>query len=935
MSIQVVTHRAAERLLPHPPGTMEVQKTVTAPSGAGVRSMDTIYRPKLVVGSLVGVAALCAAPLLLVAAGVDFSSGSTPPLEKVQRVEKTADLTEQQLFEALSGALVHSLLEWTAFAFGFCTLLSATVHYYATREVATALFALAFFAAAFMDAMHALVSDRLIEYEPDPAFVPFTWALSRIVKSSTVALTCAVLLYVRRRGIHLSHMSSNRKAATVAAAAGALVVILGCCNGLLNHTSLPGTVFPDDAVPRPYDLIPLALFALSMPLLWMCRPQRQGPQHSVFVFGVLVGTAFDVATQLYMSFGSSAASDAAFNIAHVLKVFSFAVPWFALSVDAVVALVGRNLVLQGEAAAIRQQMVEYVAQTTHDLRTPMNGIMGGLELIREECALPDHGKEYVAMVADGVDLLRHTVENILLFSKAVTCDDDVEPPIEEFNAHAEMLSCARLLSTSMRDGVEVCVQTAADAMGQLRGCSQWLRQIAVNLLGNAAKFTVSGRVTVQLSFVDMSSDGVVLAPLPGPAGDAPAVAVAMAPNRYLRLDVIDTGPGISDADKLRLFRAFVQLEHKQGGTGLGLFSVFKQVSILGGTVKVDDNPAGQGTRFSAIVPVQVVGTTTSTAAPALPASAITTTHGDGQVVSIWVAGARPASACSNQGAGPPAPVTRVPRTMSDGVNTPAVQLSLPHEAAASTSPAASAPSTTAVVAIATPTSCRAAAVATRRRGTTDVGAGGGHARGGSGESADSAASPLVRSVSAGSKDGSPSGRRRGMGPSFRGPSGASVPGLCASLSDDGAAAPTSAGVGHPVRVPPTAPCTFTALAVDDNRGNRKLLRKFLEKAGGDVVTANDGAEALHLMQERAFSIVLCDVQMPHMDGLSCARALRAWEAALPAPVPHQTVVGFTALAGEAAASECADAGMDDVLTKPLRRVELMTLLRKLHIIDGE
>ena len=134
------------------------------------------------------------------------------------------------------------------------------------------------------------------------------------------------------------------------------------------------------------------------------------------------------------------------------------------------------------------------------------------------------------------------------------------------------------------------------------------------------------------------------------------------------------------------------------------------------------------------------------------------------------------------------------------------------------------------------------------------------------------------------------------------------------------------------RVEPASGCTFTALAVDDVAANRKLVRLFLAKVGGDVVVAGDGVEALEMMRSRDFDVVLCDIQMPKMNGLDCVRHLRSWEVEEGlAPAGRMRVCAFTALASVADAQRCLDVGMDGVLTKPLTRLKLNAMLSSLGV----
>ena len=874
---------------------------------AGVKPQRVWFaasRARLAVAALGLACVACFVPLLLLTAGAPLQSSSMTMVEQLQRTERTADLTADDVLGAVRGVMVHTVLEWTSFSFSFATFFTAPLHMFASGDVVTAFYCIALFGAGVMDCVHTLVSGGLLASQPDPDYIPFTWAMARIFKSVMVLCASLLVMAIRWRRVNIEAAGSRSKACLAAVFGVTVAVLIGVLNYLMSRADLPTTQFPDSTITRPYDVLPMVVFLVNIPLLWLCRPRDE---HSVFIYGVLVGNVFDIATQGYMAFGSSALFDSHFNIAHFMKVWSFLLPWSALMVDVVVALSWRNQALVEAGVAAHKQMVEYIALTTHDLRTPMNGIVGALDLLEEECELPPAGTECVGMISDGVDMLRHTVENILLYTKVIR-GQELVPVMEEFNPHTELEACTRLLSTSFREGVEVRVEAAPGARCTLLGPRQWLRQMAVNLLGNAAKFTFSGSVTVVLT--------VAITPVADEAQRA--AAASMAPVRgdrvVLGMDVVDTGPGISDEDKQRLFRAFAQLDHNQGGTGLGLFSVAKQSAALGGSVHVGDNPDGHGAVFGVELPM-----TFTSAACAADEKSLAPPPRRGKPAKRAahldvLAAARRLQSLRR--------ARSLPVSLSDKVPASA-PLALPTSAGASSGDG--------------PLDMRARhgdarqeadlaqsveGLATRHGSQAGRGAGGAGAGGGSGEG-----TPVQHPhVTSGVGAGSAVDKVAHAGDS--------------STTHDTSCADGSVGDGavvvvvdtHSTRPPFPMPDgkSFTALAVDDVAGNRKLLVKFLQKAGGEVATACDGVEALEAMQRNSFDIVLCDIQMPRMDGFECVRQFRQWEAVNVDGV-RQSVVAFTAMADPAADGRCREAGMDDVLTKPLKRKTLNAMLAKFEI----
>ncbi len=117
------------------------------------------------------------------------------------------------------------------------------------------------------------------------------------------------------------------------------------------------------------------------------------------------------------------------------------------------------------------------------------------------------------------------------------------------------------------------------------------------------------------------------------------------------------------------------------------------------------------------------------------------------------------------------------------------------------------------------------------------------------------------------------------------------------------------------------------LVAEDNQLNRRLLEAYLQKLGHAVRFAHDGVEAVEACRDGAFDLILSDVQMPRMDGLTCARTIRAEEAE--AGRPRTPIVAITAATTARDRQTCLDAGMDDFLTKPIRFNELRAILRRM------
>ena len=212
---------------------------------------------------------------------------------------------------------------------------------------------------------------------------------------------------------------------------------------------------------------------------------------------------------------------------------------------------------------------EFLASMSHDLRTPMNAIIGYTRILlrRAKDALDDRQYHNLENIQTSADNLLSLINDILDLSKIEAGRIDIVP--EEVHVKQLVSDCL----TSVRPMVksDVRLEEQVDDVAAVRTDEELLRKVVMNLLGNAVKFTERGNITVTLKSVDDS----------------------------ILLSVADTGPGIPAADLPHIFEEFKQVEgHGQSqGTGLGLSIAKKSIEMLGGTISVESE-VGKGTTFS-------------------------------------------------------------------------------------------------------------------------------------------------------------------------------------------------------------------------------------------------------------------------------------------------------------------------------------------------
>ena len=225
---------------------------------------------------------------------------------------------------------------------------------------------------------------------------------------------------------------------------------------------------------------------------------------------------------------------------------------------------------------------EFLAIMSHEIRTPMNGIIGMTELLADT-SLTVRQREYTDIVRQSSDALLRIINDILDYSKLEVGKFQIEHA--PFDLAEVVKGAVELLSPKAAEkGIELVSHYSGEARHRFVGDAGRLRQVLMNLAGNAVKFTEHGHVRI---FVRTHDDGP----------------------RRSRVDIAveDTGPGIDPADRARLFEKFTQADASttrcHGGTGLGLAISKQLIELMDGELTVDSTPGG-GSVFSFSLPLE-------------------------------------------------------------------------------------------------------------------------------------------------------------------------------------------------------------------------------------------------------------------------------------------------------------------------------------------
>jgi len=614
-------------------------------------------------------------------------------------------------------------------------------------------------------------------------------------------------------------------------------------------------------------------------LIWAAY--RFGPRGAALATGTVATVALWATVHGVGPYGDILGAAPLFSLQVFVAVVTTQILFLSASLEHGKGAENELAIARDQALAATRHKSEFLATMSHEIRTPMNGVIGMLDLLLDT-PLSRQQHDFALTGRDSAQALLVIINHILDFSRIESGKLLLE--IVDFELTLAVEGAAEVLAGQAREkDLALMTYISPEIPGMLRGDHSRLRQILVNLIGNAVKFTARGEVTARAKLESATASHVTV-----------------------RFTVSDTGIGLSAGAQQRLFQSFSQADasttRKYGGTGLGLAISKRLVELMGGEIGVQSE-VGKGSTFWCTARFERSPLAARSATPAadrklkgLRVLVVDDTATNREIVHSYLLawGMRNGSVASGRES---LDILRRAAADGDPYDVAIIDPVLPEEmdgfglaCAIKEDPALA--STRLILLM---------AFDQRRQGVNGL-----EARFSAYLTKPVRQWKLFDAITTAVSDrpGGVAGRQQEETASPLSP-------------------PTPPGLSDTAEVPGGHQLV---LLVEDNPVNQKVARMQLENLGYRVRVVGNGREAVEAVARgEGYALILMDMQMPEMDGVTATKAIRKAEIASGRRLP---IVAMTASAMEGDRETCIASGMDDYISKPVNREKLRAALER-------